>query len=662
MNFSKKNHELNKSNRYTVSKTFQLFLIMLCISAIGFAQNGINYKALIKDTNGNVINSQNIDIQFSINIEGATVYRETQQITTDVNGIAIATIGLGTVSIGNFENILWRNGNTFLNVQIDFGSGYIDLGTTAFHAVPYAIHALTSEGLEPIDEGNGIGWRLTDSNPNNHGNIGLNAIDLSSSFTASNLRGATGDYAIATGFNTTASGIYSIATGRNTVASGFNSTAMGNQSSASGITSMALGHLIDVTGDYATAFGSQTTASGDYSTAMGSQTTATGNYSTAMGRNTSTSGIYATAMGRNTTASAYSTAMGDGTEATGSYSTAMGRETTATGVNSTAMGRSTIASAQNSTALGDETQALAPSSTAMGGNTIASGNFSTAMGNSTEAAGAYSTAMGYFTTGSGFSSSVNGVRTTAPSYAETVVGTYNTNYTPNASLTWNALDRLFVVGNGQSGSRSNAMVILKNGNIGIGNDTPDEKLHITGGRLKIGTETIEDGGNNALRFNASLLPDNNNVMSLGNSTLRWTGLWATDGTINTSDRREKKHIKALDYGLTEVLQMNPVSFKWKDRKDQDTKLGLIAQDLLELVPEVVKTHEWKTISDTNNTTEKVKLNRLGVYYSDLIPVLIKAIQEQQKIIDNEKSINAKQNSQLEALLSRIEDLEANQSN
>ena len=147
-------------------------------------------------------------------------------------------------------------------------------------------------------------------------------------------------------------------------------------------------------------------------------------------------------------------------------------------------------------------------------------------------------------------------------------------------------------------------------------------------------------------------------MQLGSSGFRWQGLWATDGTINTSDRRDKTNIKDLNYGLDEVLKMNPVSFNWKNREHQSTKLGLIAQDLLDLVPEVVMSHEWKATSDDENASlEKTELDRLGVYYSDLIPVLINAIKEQQQIIDIEKSINAEQNSQLEALLSRIEQLE-----
>ena len=186
-------------------------------------------------------------------------------------------------------------------------------------------------------------------------------------------------------------------------------------------------------------------------------------------------------------------------------------------------------------------------------------------------------------------------------------------------------------------------------------------MHIVNGRLRIGTETIEDTGSNQLSFNASLLPDADNVMRLGNNSFRWVGVWAVDGTINTSDRREKKNIKNLKYGLNEVLQIQPVSFKWKNANNPDMKLGLIAQDLQKLIPEVVKTHIWEK-DETTGTIEKKELNRLGVYYSDLIPVLIKAIQEQQEIIESQEKALKKSDANYKVLLSRIETIESNLSN
>jgi len=114
----------------------------------------------------------------------------------------------------------------------------------------------------------------------------------------------------------------------------------------------------------------------------------------------------------------------------------------------------------------------------------------------------------------------------------------------------------------------------------------------------------------------------------------WSSVWAVDGSINTSDRKNKTNIKKLDYGLAEILQLKPVRFQWKNREDRGEKLGLIAQDLLEVLPEVVKTHEWSiTSEEAGAAKEKVEVENLGVYYSDIIPVLIHGIQEQQARIE-----------------------------
>ena len=110
---------------------------------MAFAQNGINYKALIKDGSGNVVANQSITIQLSILVGAAEtlVYQETHTPTTDTNGIAIVNIGEGTPDSGDFNTIDWGSDTHFLNVQINTGDGLTDLGTTQFMAVPYALNA-----------------------------------------------------------------------------------------------------------------------------------------------------------------------------------------------------------------------------------------------------------------------------------------------------------------------------------------------------------------------------------------------------------------------------------------------------------------------------------------------------------------------------------------
>ena len=358
-------------------------------------------------------------------------------------------------------------------------------------------------------------------------------------------------------------------------------------------------------------------------------------------------------MGNNTEAlGGSSTALGSNTEASGFASIAMGSETVASGDWSTAMGNQTTASASSSTAMGFASQASGWRSTAMGFYTIASGQYAMATGYSSEASGYASTSTGYGTRASGEFSIAMGFETRAESRAVTALGRYNIGGgNPNGTI---STDPLFEIGNGSDDTnRSNALTVLKNGYTGIGTHTPQERLHIANGRLRIGSETIEDVGSNQLSFNATLLPDGDNSFRLGNSNNRWVSVWAADGTINTSDKREKKNIKDLQYGLHEILQMQPVSFNWKNENNPDIKLGLIAQDLRELVPEVVKTHVWEK-DEISGRLIKIELSRLGVYYSDLVPVLINAIKQQQELISNHGNTISKLESELNALKESVE--------
>jgi hypothetical protein len=126
-----------------MNKNIINIFIAIFISTLSFAQNGINYKAVIKDNLGNVVSDQTIDVQFII-YKGAAltnnVYQESHTLNTDSNGILIANIGEGTTS-DVFADINWEDDDHFLNVQVDIGTGLVDLGTIQFMHVPYALSA-----------------------------------------------------------------------------------------------------------------------------------------------------------------------------------------------------------------------------------------------------------------------------------------------------------------------------------------------------------------------------------------------------------------------------------------------------------------------------------------------------------------------------------------
>jgi len=139
-------------------------------------------------------------------------------------------------------------------------------------------------------------------------------------------------------------------------------------------------------------------------------------------------------------------------------------------------------------------------------------------------------------------------------------------------------------------SATERLTIASNGNIGIGITSPSQKLHVVGnGRFTtVGAGTF---GNNL------------NITS--------------DGTLTTatSDEKYKYNILPISYGLNTILQLKPVNFQWIEGEEQD--LGFIAQDVADIIPEAVNTN-WN--SD------------LLMRYESLIPILTKAIQEQQALI------------------------------
>jgi hypothetical protein len=157
-----------------------------------------------------------------------------------------------------------------------------------------------------------------------------------------------------------------------------------------------------------------------------------------------------------------------------------------------------------SVAFGANTIAKGYGAFAVGFYTIASGDHSTALGFGNSASGSYSTAMGYGNISSGYYSSALGRGTTAKSAYETVIGRYNTDYVPANTTDWNTSDRLFVIGNGTSfSSKSNAITVLKNGNVGVGTDTPAQKLDVNGS-INASGNVVAAGYNTAGQFTSSI--------------------------------------------------------------------------------------------------------------------------------------------------------------
>jgi polyhydroxyalkanoate synthesis regulator phasin len=192
-------------------------------------------------------------------------------------------------------------------------------------------------------------------------------------------------------------------------------------------------------------------------------------------------------------------------------------------------------------------------------------------------------------------------------------------------------------GNAQDGgiiylNSTDAMQFRTNGNTTRMTLSSAGNLDITGGTLSFGSvETLSDAGANTISSNSNIVPTSDNVRDLGSSSLRWDNVFATNFTT-MSDQREKSNIRDLDYGMKEIMQLRATRFHWKKDEGKGEKLGLIAQELKKVLPEVVRDWEYK-VNEENGTREKVASERMGVMYADIIPVLINGMQEQQRQIE-----------------------------
>ena len=198
----------------------------------------------------------------------------------------------------------------------------------------------------------------------------------------------------------------------------------------------------------------------------------------------------------------------------------------------------------------------------MGFGTIASGDFSTAIGDYTLSSGDFSTAMGKGTMASGGYSTAMGFFTTAEDYMTLALGAFNkADETPNPD-NFSYQNTAFVIGNGTAlDDKSDALVV---------------------------------------KFN-------------GDATLA--------GNLNiNSDARLKANIISLGSTLSKLLQIDGKSYTMKKDESEKQKIGLLAQDIEKVFPELVsESHGVKSVN-----------------YQGLVPVLINALKEQEEKIKSQE--------------------------
>ena len=212
---------------------------------------------------------------------------------------------------------------------------------------------------------------------------------------------------------------------------------------------------------------------------------------------------------------------------------------------------------------------------------------------------------------------------------------------------------------GNVGDNSN-FTMTTSGNVGIGTTNPNDKLEVSGNvranRLTDRDNTnyyIDPNGTSRLSYTVSNGYDFSNERDLrsggdgrlfrygGQASMSfddWLYMYdSNDGGLTnikfnvdseavyakafyySSDKNLKYNIEPLNGSLSKILELEPVAFNWKD--DDKISIGLIAQDVEKIFPEVVSGEEGSKV----------------VNYGILVAPLIEAVKEQQKEIDELKA-------------------------
>ena len=302
---------------------------------------------------------------------------------------------------------------------------------------------------------------------------------------------------------------------------------------------------------------------------------------------------------------------GYGSRATGNVSFASGQRNTASGSKSVAMGNFNYATGDSTLALGKENWAEGASTAAVGFKNHAAGAGSVALGQENVAWGTTNFTSGYQNTAGDTNAAVG------TGGSATAMGKYNT-ASADASMALNrgtsATNQAATsMGLGTTADNVGMVAVGVNNAAGIGDTTADQYYYADGQYTgaPIGVAFVVGNGDvdtsNGL---AGANPSNAFVVNYdGSATL------SGDLTIN-SDMRLKSNILSLSGALAKLLEIDGKTYTMKSN-EKDTKIGLLAQDVLKVFPELVKAE--------NNSEETLSVN-----YQGLIPVLINAIKEQQE--------------------------------
>lgn len=192
-----------------------------------------------------------------------------------------------------------------------------------------------------------------------------------------------------------------------------------------------------------------------------------------------------------------------------------------------------------------------------------------------------------------------------------------------------------------------------------------------GSAVEIGSIEYIVDGHSEFFFSNSVSPFTTNILNLGadaaiNTNDRyWNNVYANNfvasggTTYNRISGKSENKMK----GLSEIMRLNPFIYREGAKKigsrmstaeENDLAIGFNATELLEVIPEAVKTSDWYTIKEGDDLVKKQIENPNGIMYNQIIPVTVKAIQEQQGQIEFLKTAVEELKEQNRLLLQLLE--------
>jgi hypothetical protein len=569
----------------------------------------MSYQTVIRNTSNQLVTTQ-VGMKISIlqgTESGTPVFVETHTPTPNGNGLVSIEIGGGTPVTGTFAAIVWSAGPYFIKTETAVTAPlttYTITGTSQLLSIPYALYSNASGG----------GWSLTGNAGLTDGTSFIGSTDnVPFNIRVNNQRAGRIDPTLQNTFWGYQSGNSNTTGNQNTaigVSALFNNTT-GTINTANGVSAL----FNNTTGNFNTAIGTRTLFSnttGDFNTAIGLRalyTNTTGNSNTA-------NGDYA--LHFNTTGTG-NTVIGGGalySNTTGNQNTAIGREA----LNSNVAGN-------NGVAIGYYSQYAANNTATPYDNTNTSVGYQSLRGSDTPAnnTGTDNTAIGrdaLFSNSTGSSNTANGnyaLRNTSTGIQNTGIGR----------------DALFSNTSGNSNT-ANGAGALYNNTTGIQNTAIGRDALATGATFSNST---------AIGYNAQVTASN--MIRLGNANV--TSINGAVAFTVVSDRRFKKDIQENVSGLPFIMKLRPVSYhldmdkiaafmktpeNLRERasealKEKVLQTGFIAQEVENVAQELG--YDFSGIDKPDNENDYY-----GLRYAEFTVPLVKAVQEQQKMIESLK--------------------------